>query len=352
MNIAYTHHGARDSMTSTPETWTFDFPGRRIPGGHLITARSHLVDRYRTECAQIWLPPREAETGQYTIEAGILAAKPPASRMPTLLAQKPPKGTWFFDMRHQDPENFAHFLNNHLPTFFIAAEVAERDWRTARLLLPPKTPEYILQIAALFGLETVLTRKTVKGEGVTFSATPWTALRSERAAWVALPAPQAALKGALAASEAAPLPRKVFLSRKSTRALENAAEIENWLTDRGFETVIPEELPVIDQMRLFREADQIVAIHGAALAPLLYCTPEARPDRLIEILPVGHMTDVYREMAHLVGCDWIGVQGRMKPGYVQGLYDLDTPFTKHSLDSFEVDPASLELAFEMMSRRE
>ena len=249
-------------------------------------------------------------------------------------------------MRAHEPENFAHFLNNHLPAFFRAAEVAGRDWSDARLLLPKKTPGYILDLAALFGIQTVCTRKTVRGEGLAFHATPWTSLRSARAAWAALPRPQAALAQALAEAPDPGLPRKVFISRKSTRALENATEIEAWLGDRGFETVYPEDLPVLDQMRLFRDADEIVAVHGAALAPLLYCTPGAGPRRLVEILPVGHMTDVYRDMAAAVDCDWIGVQGRIKPGYVAGLYDLDTPFTQHSLDSFEVDPASLEMAFD------
>ena len=60
------------------------------------------------------------------------------------------------------------------------------------------------------------------------------------------------------------------------------------------------------------------------------------------------MTDVFRVMAAQVGCTWIGVRGRMKPEYVGPAYDLDTPFRKFSLDGFEVDPVSLERAFELV----
>jgi hypothetical protein len=41
------------------------------------------------------------------------------------------------------------------------------------------------------------------------------------------------------------------------------------------------------------------------------------------------------------------VRGKIKPEHVLPAYDLDTPFTKYSLQPFEVDLASLELALEM-----
>lgn len=340
-------------MTMTSQTWTFDFQPHVIPGGHLITAQSHMVDRYKAKCARILLEPRPADTGTFTIETGHLTAKAPAGRLSRLVSQDTdtlPDGRWFIDMRQHEPENFAHFLNNHLPAFFKTTEVTGHSWDKAVLLLPANTPGYILKLAALFGLETLTTRKTIAGSGISFSANPWVALRSERATWAHLPAPQEALKRAIAAAENRPLPKKVFISRRKTRALGNAADVESWLQARGFEILYPEDLDIVDQMRLFREADDIVAIHGAALAPLLYCTPDARPQRLIEILPVAHMTDVYRQMASQVGCRWIGVQGRMKPEYVKGLYDLDTPFTAYSLDTFDVDPASLEMAFDLVSQ--
>ena len=61
------------------------------------------------------------------------------------------------------------------------------------------------------------------------------------------------------------------------------------------------------------------------------------------------MTDVYRGMSQQVGCAWIGVRGRIKPEYIRPAYVLDTPFTRYSLDNFEVDPASLDLALDMIA---
>ena len=60
------------------------------------------------------------------------------------------------------------------------------------------------------------------------------------------------------------------------------------------------------------------------------------------------MTDVYRDMATQVGVRWIGVQGKLQPHYFPSIYDTTADFTAHAFDDFEVDPASIDLAFEML----
>ena len=110
--------------------------------------------------------------------------------------------------------------------------------------------------------------------------------------------------------------------------------------------ILPESLPVEDQFRLFFAAREMVSLSGACLAPLLYMTaPERGPERLIELQPCGHMSTVYREMAHLVGAHFVGVRGRIKPEYVKPAYQFDTLFRKFSQDNFHVDPEALEIAF-------
>ena len=115
----------------------------------------------------------------------------------------------------------------------------------------------------------------------------------------------------------------------------------------GFQTIYPEDLPVAEQFRLFNAAESIVAVHGAGLAPLLYRHPQGRLRTLVEILPAGHMTDVFRSMAQQVDCNWIGVRVLIKPQYVRPAYALGQGFTRFSLDGFEADPAALERALDM-----
>lgn len=326
-------------------------PPRRIPSGTLVTARSYFIDRIAPDCEIVALPEGEVAGGALTLSAGPLQTGPARRRgfgkLVRRARERAPGGAVLIDLRHHDPDNWAHFLNNHLPLVFWAAETADCDWGALLLLLPADIPGYILKAAALFGLEVRATDAVVEGEGLTVAPAPWTAVRPVRAGWVGAPKVQAALSAALAAQPGGALPKKVFLSRRKTRTLANEAEIETVLAARGFRTIYAEDLPAADQMRLFREAEEVVAVHGAALAPLLYCPPGARPRRLIELLAPGHMTNVYRAMAAELGVAWIGVRGRLKPEYVNGAYDFDTPYRAHSLDNFELDPVSLERAFEM-----
>jgi hypothetical protein len=66
------------------------------------------------------------------------------------------------------------------------------------------------------------------------------------------------------------LPANVFLPRRGTRSLTNEAEIYSLLSAQGFEKVYSEDLTVPQQFALLRQADRIVAVHGAGLAPLEY----------------------------------------------------------------------------------
>ncbi len=328
-------------------------PSDVIPSGRIITARSYLIDRFQPDVEQIVLPEKPRVGGKLHWDSGTVTAPArPVGRRQRLLGGRPgqqvaPADRWIVDLRSKSPENWAHFLNNHLPLVFGLADLAGRDLAEALLLLPKAVPGYIKGAAALFGLEVLGTDDAVTGPGVAYEVQPWTALRPIRHAWVNLPAPQAALAALDAEAPAQPLPRKVFLSRQDTRKVSNAPEIEALLEAQGYKTVFPETLSAADQMRLVRGADEVVAVHSAGLAPLLYCQPGRGPRRLIELLPCGHMTDVYRAIAAQVGSAWIGVRGRIKPEYVQPAYRLDNPFTAYSLDDFEVDPVALEQALEM-----
>lgn len=323
-----------------------------VPPGRIVTARSYLIDRFVPDVEIIVRAKTQKAGGTLAWRIGDLAATPPLrpGRLKSVLPFRPgrqtaPEGRWILDLRDKSPENWAHFLNNHIPLVFGAAEAAGLDATEAVVILPKAIPGYILDAAAFFGLTALATDDVVTGYGLEVEVTPWTAIRAIRHRWVHLPGPRGAIEALGGAKTAVALPRKAFLSRKDTRVLSNSAEIEPILAARGFETIYPETLSVADQFRLFRRAEEMVAIHGAGLAPLLYCDPGHVPRRLVEILPCGHMTDVYRAMAAQVGCRWVGVRGRIKPEYVRPAYTLEEPFKAYSLDAFEIDPASLEEAF-------
>ena len=336
-------------MTNAQQTHRFVLEDRTIPGGYLVMPRSHLMDQYRAECAAVFLPERVAEPGEMIASFGPSRADPRRRRWrrpPPIEAA--PEGRWIIDMRSKSPENFSHFLNQHLPICFHLSEVFGLEWEDALLLVPPEPAKHVTALTELFGLEIWPTPNRIEGNIVDFSIAPRTSLRQEWANWVGAARPQRVLQTVIAGLGELDLPKKFFLARRDTRCVTNAAEIEALLAQRGFQTIYAEDYPIPVQLKLFRDAEAVVAIHGAGLAPLLYCAGDTGPRHLIELLPVGITVDIFREMAARVGCAWIGVQGRIKPSYVKGLYRLDQPFTAFEFDNFEVDPAALEMAFDIL----
>lgn len=259
-----------------------DLPPYHVGPGRLITARSYMIDRFTPDCEIVALPGKQVAGGRLRFRRGPVTfpAVPPKGRAARLGTRLRPPGTQsiedrvLFDLRHHHPENWAHFLNNHLPIVFRLCEETGTEHDAALLVTPRATPGYLEAAAAIFGLELLPTDGPVAGEGMTFRMEPWTAIRTVRADWVRRPAVSRAL-GAAVARARAELPRRPFLARRDTRAISNMPEVEGCLATHGYETVYAEDLAAADQFRLFREAEAIVAVHGAALAPLLYAPPRS-----------------------------------------------------------------------------
>ena len=330
-------------------------PTRPIPAWVIVTARSYFIDRIKPDCEVITLSEDAVAGGEVRLSLGPVETgavkRGRFSRLTPTRRDSLPEDRLILDLRRSGPDNWAHFLNNHLPYVFWAAETAKIDLERFVLLLPEDIPKHSQAAAAFFGLEVKLTDAIVTGRGYTQENKQRKAVSEVITEWAHLPVAEAALAAGLAAAPASnALPKKVFLARRKTRVLTNEAEIETVLTDFGFTKVYAEDYSVADQMRLFREAEALVAIHGAGLGPLLYCAPGQGPEIMIELLSPGHMTNVYRAIADAVGTRWIGVRGRLKPEYVKQAYAFDAPFRAFSLDDFEVDPASIERSFEILEQ--
>lgn len=328
-----------------------DVPPLNAPAADLFTAQSYLVDRIVPDCEHVRLPAKTVPGGQIrhhpVSDFPAQAAAGRRHRMARLLARGAPEpqpldGTIGIDLRINSPENWAHFLTNHLPLTFLLCQTTGLSLQDVTVLLPAAIPGYVLAVAGLMGLRVQLTDAAVSGPGIGFDLDNWNTLRPLRREWIARSGVLDILVDAVRGRDTGT--RRVFLSRRDTRCLSNQPQVEALLSAQGYVTVYPETLDAAGQFALFHHAEEIVAVHGAGLAPLLYRQPDSRLQHLVEIMPCGHMTDVYRVMSQQVGCGWTGVRGRIKPEYVNEVYRIGTPFTRYSLDSFEVDPLSLERA--------
>ena len=80
--------------------------------------------------------------------------------------------------------------------------------------------------------------------------------------------------------------RRIFISRQraKTRRLVNEEALLAALKRHRFERHFLEDYSVAEQVRLFREAEVIVGMHGAGLTNTIYCHPDTA---VIELMPEG-----------------------------------------------------------------
>jgi capsular polysaccharide biosynthesis protein len=74
---------------------------------------------------------------------------------------------------------------------------------------------------------------------------------------------------------------RIYIVRKGSRRLVNQDELLDRLRRHGFRPVALEELSFEEQIRLFHDAEAIVATHGAGLTNLLFATNAL----VVEIFP-------------------------------------------------------------------
>jgi capsular polysaccharide biosynthesis protein len=75
---------------------------------------------------------------------------------------------------------------------------------------------------------------------------------------------------------------RLYIARRGTRRVANAAQIESFLTKRGFTIHTLDDSSIDQQIDLFSEAEWVVAPHGAELGNLLFCAPGTK---VLELSP-------------------------------------------------------------------
>ncbi|MBC2776038.1 glycosyltransferase family 61 protein [Parasphingopyxis marina] len=98
-------------------------------------------------------------------------------------------------------------------------------------------------------------------------------------------------------------PAKLFLTRRNCRrSLADGDEVEGRLGQLGFATVDPGDFPVAEQVRMFEGAEQIVALHGAALTNLIY---NVRKPSIFEIFTPNRTGNVtFKRLTYAMGGEY------------------------------------------------
>jgi len=92
--------------------------------------------------------------------------------------------------------------------------------------------------------------------------------------------------------------RRLYISRSGRRRIENEAYLFALLDRSGFEFIPDNSRALADQIRLFAEASHIVAPHGAALANLIWSSPETR---ILELANSRYSPDYFKVLAFECG---------------------------------------------------
>jgi hypothetical protein len=323
---------------------TIEVPAQPYSGCWAITPKSYLADRFQPQHEFIYWPSGAVPAGAMhihvadrpTVSDRGKAAGSRLTRLKRRLRQPDAVdlgSAAFVDLRHEQFANWSHHLNQHVP---FALKARELLGEPVTIVLPAAMKRFIVALHDFFGFAVLTTDAPVRGRLVWRDLAPGTSLRGLRAVLIAgVPLPFAAPD--------IDRDERLFVSRKDSRRIRNEAEIAPLLARFGYRTVYLEDHAPGEQIAMIRAARHIVAIHGAALAPLMF-HPGGDRLNLIELLPVGHVTKFYRVMTDQLGGRYIAVRGRTAPAHSPGLYQLDKPFKAHSLDDFELDPLALEKA--------
>ena len=264
----------------------YEVPERVSPECFIVGGRSYLTDRAVPLNEILFIPPRRfpKERSSLVFKGDVSTSVGHGGRRARLLGRLRapidlPRDDPYMDLRTFGVSNWSHALNNAIPAAIKARDqVHEAGGRNLSLVLPSPSPGRVIEFLRELGFPILTTNDRVRGSFVEFTPISGELIHGSSREWLS---PHMSMIRSIAGRQSPDLPRRFFLDRRKGRHLLNGDAVRQELLRRGFVTVYPEDLSLQDQLSLFMGAEDIVAIHGAGLAPILYRTPEDGPFRFV-----------------------------------------------------------------------
>lgn len=334
-------------------------PAVPVPPGHLFGYPTRFVETWAPAVEHVLLPGHEVPACDFTVG-------PAGDGLPSFWRQRAPRlgrlqwrlknrvriaqdellgapfdagGDLVYDGRWIPNGNMAHIIEAYGARLLHARTLLARTGQPGRvrLVVTADLPRWARRALELLDVDVTCTNGRVKGRAIRVDCAAVFGLLPEIF--------DVAFPGYTTAT-----PRKIFISRKGTRTIENEEEVWGALRSLGFERFYFEHEPVELQWSLFRNASEIVAIHGAAMSAMVFNrqglsgAPGTPRPKLVELFSPGWVPAFFRNMAAAFGIDWVGVRGQITPDMVRDL-DFGTGLeTKYELAPCKIAPASLEAA--------
>jgi len=101
---------------------------------------------------------------------------------------------------------------------------------------------------------------------------------------------------------------RLFVSREDAteRTINNHGEVLEYLEKQGFEKIIPGDMSIREQARIFNAAEVIIAPHGAGLTNIVFSDPGTK---VIEIFSPHYVEKCFWILASQAGCEYIDMLG-------------------------------------------
>lgn len=189
---------------------------------------------------------------------------------------RPIEAGYFFDTRYKEPNNISHLLMDIIP-LCLCVKAAVPD---AKFIFRPLEPRF-RELLEHFGIQPISTYRPVSGQQLSFRLSRGLSQYEIKGSF---DAPVYSYTGEVYGDyiEERTGPSKIFVSRRGPRSPVNADELNAFLENRGFRIVYLEDHPIAEQIALMQGADEVVAIHGAAIA---YLALKNRTRTFVELMP-------------------------------------------------------------------
>lgn len=339
-------------------------PGSEVPQSIMFGHSTHLMDSFTPAIERIILPERQVPPLDLRIRVFAGQAGPPlrinrrAGRMACIKAklrhqlnQRKPvlrrPDVLLLDGRFCYEGNIAHILQTHASLVRFAEMLLGRglgEVPKLHVILPARSSPLAGRVFDFLRIPVILHDGPV--EGTIVSIEPVT-----HKVYAVLPH----VLNENTPGYTTDTPTRIYLSRRGSRFVVNEDEVVRLLQSRGFTRVFLEDLPFSQQLSTMRNAREIVAVHGAGLAWLVFKngTTEAGKGAnphfsLVELFGPGFITDHYRHLVAALGGAWCCVRGQVTPEVVRDL-DFRRRPRSHESDPFIVDPDALEEAVDYVS---
>mgnify|MGYP000193820966 CR=1 FL=1 len=243
-----------------------------------------------------------------------------------------------YDARYIDNNNMTHLIQHHLTALGFINSKLGITCNDVIVLLDRNAPKLAIDVIQLAGYEVLLTSRKVACNSVHvkvninnfFHLLPYVKC-------IDIPTIKTSF------------PDKIFLSRRNTRKLINEAEVDECLCGVGYEKVYFEEISIVEQWSIMKNATNIVAIHGAALGALAFADLGNKKLNLLELFSPGLVVNSFRKYVAMLDGNWVACRGEITPQIVRDI-DIPAKVKNHAFDDFKVSVESIEEALMYLAK--